>query len=340
VNCNPVGLKSGKLDVDVVVVTVLWRQRAGLTSYLHKQRTRPLAGVNIRCIEVFNEVQVGASPGESVAELVDEALLHVWSGGNLGYAGGNNLGIECGSRIWSPRYWLILNPDVLIDIDAIEKLIATADSDPTAAVVGPLQQLHQGAATKIRRGMRYFSLFSILTPVYKANSRIDYLNGGALLLRASAFDGDVQLPDWSFLFFEEIEICDRVRRSGYAVRVCEGSCVIHQEAGSRGSRCDDDYIPEVAEYFENINALRFTRKNYPRRIVPVFLVRSILKPMVLLARGDVIRLRFWFLALKDFIFFRVSRFPFQLGWNPNLVNEKLVDVPWPRFAKFKNKSLV
>ncbi len=321
-------------QVDVAVITVMWRQAWGAPHRLHKLSDKMPAPLFIRSIAVYNEVHQGGRAAVVVGDCDGDGLITLWTGGNLGYGGANNVAVEWARRLWSPRYFVILNPDVVIDQTALERLVAQADSDPKLGIVGPLQQVQSGRRQVLRRGMRYFKPLSILRPVISAGSPIDYLNGGALLIRASALMNELPFADDYFLFFEELEICERLRRRGYQIAACEESWVIHHEGGSRGSH-HNDYAPEVAEYFENLNALRFTRRNCPWWLPSVLLMRLIAKPAVLIIRRDFLRLRFWWLAVKDFICFRVRRFPFQAGWNPALTRESLIDSAWPDFAKVR-----
>jgi GT2 family glycosyltransferase len=322
------------VDVDVVVISVLWRQSRCLSHELCRESGGSQARLVVRMISVLNEKHQDGHAGEVISDFDENGLLTLWAGGNLGYGGGNNIAVEWALHVWSPRYFLILNPDVLIDIAALETLVAYADSQSELGLLGPLQQVQNGGRNVLRRGMRYFKPLSILKSVTHPDSRTDYLNGGALLIRSSALMREKPFADDYFLFFEELEICERFRRRGYRVEVCEKSRVVHHEGGSRGSH-HDDYAPEVAEYFENLNALRFTRRNCPWWLPSVLLTRLIAKPAVLIVRRDFLRFRFWWLAVKDFIFSRVRRFPFQAGWNPVLKTESLIDSAWPDFAKVR-----
>ncbi len=283
------------------------------------------SSLSIRNLIVFNS-SIGVS--DEVDLLADGSTV-LWSGGNLGYGGGNNFAMAWARRTWSPRYFLILNPDVDIEWSAIERLVAHADHDPRIAISGPVQELESVQGARLRRGLRYFRSLSILKSVDHAGARIDYINGGALLLRAAAFDAQPPFTDKYFLFFEELELCERIKGLGYRVEICEDSRVIHREGGVRGSRRDADYCPEVAEYFENLNALRFTREYCPWWLPSVLTVRFFLKPIVLLSRGEFVRLTFWRMAIHDFFRRRVSRFSFQAGWSPQLNKESLHERIWP-----------
>jgi GT2 family glycosyltransferase len=308
--------------IDVVTVTLLWRSEASPPRALVPLST---SSISVRSLIVCNSSR--GTPEEF--ELLEDGSALLWSGGNLGYGGGNNFAVAWARRTWSPRYFLILNPDVDIEWSAIERLVAHADRDQRIAISGPVQELESVHGSRLRRGLRYFRSLSILKSVDHAGVRIDYINGGALLLRAAAFDDQPPFTDKYFLFFEELELCERIKGLGYRIEICEDSRVIHREGGVRGSRRDADYCPEIAEYFENLNALRFTREYYPWWLPSVLIVRFFLKPIVLLSRGEFVRLTFWRMAIHDFFRRRVSRFSFQAGWSPELNKESLHERIWP-----------
>lgn len=322
--------------IDVLVVTLLWRP-----SELPERGFGVPAGADsrmlptLRSILALNGAHEDPSPDESrpIPVAVDAGeSIRILSGGNLGYGGGNNAAVEWSRHCFSPRYFLFLNPDVEIDTNAIFALVKQADLEPEVAVLGPVQMVSAGGTCKVRRGLRYLRWLSVIRDVSRSVARIDYINGGALLVRAEALRGELPFTNEFFLFFEELELCDRMRRRGYRIAVCEESQVTHYEGGVRSSRRDPDYCPEVSEYFENLNALRFTKKYCPWALPSVLLVRLLLKPIVLLVRRDRIRFGFWWMAVKDFSLRRVSRFPFQQGWNPRLSGESLRDALWPEFA--------
>jgi GT2 family glycosyltransferase len=325
------------VSIDVAVLTLEWLPLA-------EAQSRQIGGVtlssgaslDVRCLTAINSIDTPPNSFKANSSVGEETpspgTSVIWTGGNLGYGGGNNVAAAWVLAEWSPRYLLILNPDVTIDLSAVEALVKQADSEPEVAVLGPVQMVSAGGALKPRAGLRYLRPLSVVLAVSRRVASINYLNGGALLIRVSALGDEPPFSDEFFLFFEELELCDRMRRGGYKIAVCEESCVTHFEGGVRDARRDAHYCVEVAEYFENLNALRFTKKYCPWWLPTVLVVRLLLKPVVLLARRDRVRFGFWWLAIEDFFLCRVSRFPFQQGWNPRLSGESLRDAPWPKFA--------
>jgi GT2 family glycosyltransferase len=157
------------------------------------------------------------------------------------------------------------------------------------------------------------------------------VHGAAVLIRSSAFPGPHVFVDHYFLFFEELELAERARAQGRHIGFCPECHISHFEGGSR-QLADDDFVSEVTEYFENLNAIRFTRDHHPLALPTVLLFRVLGKLLVLTLRGEGRRLVFWFLAITDALRFQVRRFPFQAGWQPQPGRDRIVDSKWPWLA--------
>ncbi len=310
----------------VVVVILCWRQYEHLPALL-----RSLAVQGVSCeLDVticHNEAVVPTWAGASdMPEGL--AIREICTGANLGYGGGNNFAIEAVRQRAQPAYFLVLNSDVVLHPGALEAAVRWADAHPQVAVVGAVHEDPARAGRLCFGGCRYNRALSVITPNTREGGCIDYVHGAAALIRSSEFPAGPIFAEHYFLFFEELELADRVRAMGKRVGWCPGFRVTHFEGGSRRSG-QADFVPEVAEYFENLNALRFTRDHCPRWLPTVLLFRGLAKPVWLGVRGKWLRLHFWALALVDLARSRVRRFPFQRGWVLQRGLDQLVDAPLP-----------
>lgn len=313
--------------MDLAIVILVWRNQQHLPELLRSIAAQETTA-SFEVVVCHNGV---ADPGASRQPLVAPAglaLSEIHTGGNLGYAGGNNFAIDAIRQRAEPRYFLVLNSDVVLGEGALQAAIAWADAHPDVAVTGAVQDDPARPGRTLYGGCRYNRALSIITPNASPDGAIDYVHGAALLLRAEAFRGAEAFAGHYFFFFEELELAERVRARGMKIGFCPSFRVIHHEGASR-TRASNDFVPEMAEYFENLGALRFTRAHHPLLLPTVLLARGPGKLLVLALRGQGTRLAFWALALADFFRRRVRRFPFQAGWQPRLENEKLVDSGWP-----------
>lgn len=164
---------------------------------------------------------VGTGPDSSVRLLA--------TGGNLGYAAGNNAGIAA-AREWSPEFVWLLNPDIRVAPDTLRGLLAVFRAAPDAGAVGARVVLggsdpaviwsdggtvdpRTGAAGNLHMGRPETS-----TPAGGIRE-VDYVYGGCLLFRTAVLDTVGPLPEQYFMYFEETDWCRRVAAHGWRLLV-------------------------------------------------------------------------------------------------------------------------
>lgn len=312
--------------MDVAIIILCWRHNGHLPALLQSiaRQSARHRFVTVLC--------VNAKQGEIEPAAGWNAPPHhrIYSGGNFGYGGGNNFAIAWARQKFDPRYFLVLNNDVVLTDGALDALLSWADARPALGIIGAVQTNPGDADSSPQIGCRYNPAFSLIRRTrMRDGGRIDYVNGGAVLLRATAFPDDPVFAERYFLFFEELELTLRARSMGHGTDCCPDCLVLHLEGATREGVVADDFCPEVSEYFENLNALRFTRERYPRYLPSVLLFRLIVKFVRLVSRGELKRLTFWYLALADFFRGRVRRFPFQRGWQPRDGRDAVIDAELP-----------
>lgn len=123
-------------------------------------------------------------------------------------------------------WFLVLNPDVRLDGQAIPKLLDHAPA--TAGVVAPRIMEPGKAEPEPHRGL--LSPFEImgrwLRPDYDA-PRAEWVAGMFMLFRASAFGQVKGFDEKFYMYVEDADICARLRLAGWAVTVNESVHVLH-----------------------------------------------------------------------------------------------------------------
>ena len=112
------------------------------------------------------------------------------TGGNLGYAKGNNIGLE---RVRT-KYALILNPDAALHTTALENFFQTTSQIPDFAIMAPYIQTN--AEWKENKSS---------TPIVVSN-----VKGFAMFLNLSEFKKVGFFDESFFLYFEDIDLCKRL----------------------------------------------------------------------------------------------------------------------------------
>ena len=180
-------------------------------------------------------------------------------GANLGFAAGNNCGLEVlfGSTADTPPYVLLLNPDTVVHEGAIEALAAFLAAHPRVGVAGP--RLLNPDGTRQPAAFRFptFSMTALdLFPpgevlpgrLYdswwhgrypqerRANEPfpIDHPLGACMLVRRTVIEQTGGFDPTFFMYAEEIEWCLRIRRAGWAIWQIPAARVTHYGGASTG----------------------------------------------------------------------------------------------------------
>jgi GT2 family glycosyltransferase len=182
------------------------------------------------------------------AEFPDLDILE--NGENLGFAGGNNVGIRhalaCGAE-----YVLLLNNDTVVDADFARPLLRAMENDPTLAAVNPkIYFLHDPQRLWAAGGQIRFQTASSGnrgrgqkdTGQFDQPETVDFGTGCCLLVRRAALQ-QVGLLDASFFaYYEDLDWACRAKAQGYTIGYVPDAKIWHavgaaskDEAGRQGA---------------------------------------------------------------------------------------------------------
>lgn len=145
-------------------------------------------------------------------------------GENLGYVGGNNVGMRLAQENGA-HYALLLNNDTEVSPDFLDQLVAALEADDEAGIAGPSIYYFSdpgilwsaGGEIDPRRGITRMTGMGLADRgQYGSRPRpVDFVTGCALLVRVSLLDTVGLLEERFFAYYEETEWCVRLRRHGY-----------------------------------------------------------------------------------------------------------------------------
>jgi hypothetical protein len=151
---------------------------------------------------------------------------------NLGFTGGNNVGIK---RVLDrgADYVFLLNNDTTVPPSLLDVLCAAMASDATLGAVGPIMLYYDqpdrvaAAGASLDYKGRCFNHLSNLT--LEEVTRLDpfdveFVHGSALMLRRSVIEATGLLDDRFFLNFEEIDWCTRILECTSRLPTCGPEC--------------------------------------------------------------------------------------------------------------------
>lgn len=230
------------------------------------------------------------------------------AGENLGYAGGNNVGIGHALEEGSD-YIFILNNDTLVPPDTISKLVTAAGEKPQAGVFGPVIYDATKPNRIVTAGERLTSDRNLAIeniahgevepPIQDQCYPVDWVTGAAFFLRRSAIEQIGLFDERFFLVYEESDWCFRAKRKGLLAMVVPNASVLHKVSAS----FDGEDSP-LRVYFNRRNRLLFAEKHLG---VAVLLklgfqgLRDCFPRFSSPAQGDRFSIRSWYWAFRDSI---------------------------------------
>jgi GT2 family glycosyltransferase len=193
--------------------------------------------------EPIHYVEYDRSTAEQGGDGADAVapLILIQTGENLGYAGGNNVGLRYVFRSDPKAYALVLNPDVRITRDFLSKAVSNllADSARKAAVVGFPIYSHENRDSLECAYMqdafaRGWPCVRVLPKEFEQLSILEGViaHGAAMLIAPSA---PIKLfPEEYFLYGEDVDYCKQIMKRGGNIIVQLDNPVYHLGSTSIG----------------------------------------------------------------------------------------------------------
>lgn len=155
---------------------------------------------------------------------------------NLGFAGGNNLGLSWVIEDGMDAVFLV-NDDVVISKDSIEMLVRSTFSKPDVGITAPKVVLHSDPSIIWSAGGLIDPDSGIATQRFYGEvdlqqaddvTEIDYAVGCAMLVKTAAICHVGLLDSRFFTYYEEADWCRRIREIGYRILYVPKSKVSHK----------------------------------------------------------------------------------------------------------------
>lgn len=263
----PAAQPSGEPNASVAVVLVTYFSGDSVSTLLDS-----LAAASTRTTPVVL-ADNGSTDGapEKAAERPGVTLLR--TGANLGYGKAANLGIRETDTEWV----LVANPDIVFLPGAIDALLDTAARWPRAGAIGPLIRTPSGEVYPSARALPTLGTgighalcgwwwpSNPWTAAYRQDRQppsertVGWLSGSCVLLRREAFDSVDGFDPGYFMYFEDVDLGDRLGRAGWLNVYAPSAEVVHVGAHStahhRTAMADEHHA----------SAMRYLARRYPGR---------------------------------------------------------------------------
>ena len=181
---------------------------------------------------------------------------------NLGFAGGNNLGVSQAKG----EFLFFVNNDTEFTTGLIQTLVNTILANPRTGMISPKIRYFQEPDTLQYAGyteMNYFTARNACIGQFEKDlGQYDQLtgltgfgHGAAMMLTRAAIGKAGLMAENYFLYYEEMDWGARIKKAGYEIRLEMGALIYHKESVSVGQKS------ALKEYFMNRNRILFIRRN-------------------------------------------------------------------------------
>ncbi len=196
----------------------------------------------------------------------DPEITFVQSSVNVGFSGGNMLGVQVARP--AADYYFLLNNDTVLLNDVIGELSQYMEAHPQTAICTPQTFKADGS---FEPSFTYFPTLGVklfghgimrgLNPTaypkqnkrYAQPLRVPVVTGCAMFIRGSVFRQLGGLDSSYFLYCEEEDLCQRIKRAGYASALVPSAKFVHYAGGS-----GEQSLPVRKEFY--ISLFRYYRK--------------------------------------------------------------------------------
>ena len=261
--------QQGGPDAPIGLVTITYSpgdQLAALLDSIPAATGRPVTVVLADNGSTDGSVEVAAArPGVQL----------VRTGGNIGYGGAANAGVAALDPVIG--WVLVINPDVVLGEGSIDALLAAAGRHPDGGAFGPLITTPDGVVYPSARHLPSVGLgagHALLgwwwpgnpwTRAYRQDRAepvertAGWLSGSCLLLRRAAFDAVHGFDPEYFMYFEDVDLGERLGRAGWTSVYCPSARVVHIGGHST------ERTPDVMARAHHRSAYRYLSRRYPAR---------------------------------------------------------------------------
>ena len=246
--------------MDIVLLSIITINYNGLKDTCELIGTLPLEDKSIEVIVIDN------ASAQDEATIIKERFPQVKvirSKENLGFAGGNNLGIKAAQG----KYLFFLNNDILLKPQASDfrPLIARLKSSPKIGIVCPKIKFSWGDQ------LIQFASYTPLSPITMRNKAIGcgevdhgqfdtphptpYAHGAAMMIKREVIEKAGLMPECYFLYYEELDWSMMIRHAGYEIWYEPTCTVFHKESQTTGQNSP------LRTYYITRNRLLFAQRN-------------------------------------------------------------------------------
>ncbi len=245
------------MNIELSIITINYN---GLKDTCELIDTLPLEDESIEVIVVDNASK--EDEATQIAQRYPQVKI-IRSKENLGFAGGNNLGIQAAHG----KYLFFINNDTLLSHQpsAISHLINRLESSPKIGAVCPKIKFSWGDNPIQYAGYTPLSSITMRNGAIgcgeQDNGQYDtahptpYAHGAAMMVKREVVEKAGLMPECFFLYYEELDWSMMIRRAGYDIWYEPACTIYHKESQTTGQNSP------LRTYYITRNRLLFAKRN-------------------------------------------------------------------------------
>lgn len=181
---------------------------------------------------------------------------------NLGFAGGNNIGI----KVAQGKYLFLVNNDTIFKDSNVQPLIDRLESSPKIGVVcpkirfawdtNPIQFAGYTPLTKITVRNKSIGFGEKDNGQYESPHPTPYAHGAAMMLKREVVDKVGLMPECYFLYYEELDWSMMITRAGYEIWYEPACSIYHKESQTTGQNSP------LRSYYITRNRFLLVKRNW------------------------------------------------------------------------------
>lgn len=220
----------------------------------------------------------------------------VETGANLGFAGGNNIGIRLALQDPAIEYIWLLNNDTVVHPDAPAAIVQAFNRDKNCGMLGTVVRLYyRPDRLQLLNGSRFSSWtgrgypiaggqpIDIAFDARKITAETDFVCGASLAVSRQCIESIGLMEERYFLYFEEIDWAIRARPH-FTIGFAADAIIYHKEGGSIGSNRELAKRSAFSEYYLARSKVIFGRIHSPGKL-PFLIGHNLLLAMRRLTQG-------------------------------------------------------
>lgn len=244
----------------------------------------------------YEVVVVDNASSDNSVEIIKKYLpwiKFIETGKNLGYAGGNNVGVS----VAKGKYLIFLNPDTVVDKNFLKELVDSIEKDKSVGAFSS-KVLYKNRKDKINTVGGFWSILGISGSVGEGKRDDDvgstiytfYPTGCSMIIDKKLYTSIGKFDDDYFLYCEDPDIGWRLWDNGYKVALAPKSKVYHSVSGSLKGLGKKAYS-DTFYYYNARNGLITIAKNAAMLdlfwMIPVYIFSWSALSILFLIRGNL-----------------------------------------------------